>query len=109
MDKLVLILSSILLASMAIFVNSEEIKMAQLMVVLVLVFFFLMSFIDIISKFIFGRTVKSRVIAVTSSFYIWSALAMQSVGSGSLKDISIFSLVFIIAFFYIKNNFSLNK
>ncbi|MEK7626499.1 MAG: hypothetical protein AAB423_04090 [Patescibacteria group bacterium] len=109
MNKIILILSSTLLAVMAILVNPEEIKMAQLMVVLVLVFSFLVSLMNIISQFIFGRTAKSKIIALSSSTYIWSALAMQSVGSGSLKDISIFSLVFIIAFFYIKHNFSLNR
>lgn len=94
---------------MTIFVNPSEIKMIQLTVILVLIFFFLMSLIDIVTKYVLGQNTKSTAIALVSTLYIWSTLAMNSVGSGSIKDMIIFSLVFVIAFFYVRNNFIATK
>lgn len=94
---------------MTLFVNPSEIKIVQLTVILVLIFFFLMSLIDIVAKYILGESTKSSAIVLVSTLYIWSTLAMNSVGSGSIKDMVIFTLVFVIAFFYVRNNFIATK
>lgn len=109
MNKFTLISSLILLSGMTLLVNPRDIKMIQLTVILVLIFFLLMSVIDIITKYILGEGAKSTSIVLVSTIYIWSTIAMNSVGSGSIKDMVIFSLVFVIAFFYVRNNFITTK
>ncbi|MEK9196412.1 MAG: hypothetical protein AAB914_03530 [Patescibacteria group bacterium] len=109
MNKFILIASLLALLGMTILVNPEEIKIAQLTTILVLIFFFLMSLLNIITKYIFGYGSKSTLTALVATVYVWSTLAMKSIGSGSVKDIVIFSMVFVIAFFYIKQNFITTK
>lgn len=94
---------------MAVSISPDEIKMAQLMTILALIFFLLVSALDIVLKYVFGSSRKTTVGAFILTLYIWLALAMQSIGSGSIKDIVIFSCVFLIAFFYVKQNFEATK